>query len=225
MSSFVLKLLALILMVIDHVGYFFIRNEYYIYFRYIGRLAMPIFFFLFVEGFIKTSNKKKHFWRLILYSFIMFLGNAIFYFILPYHYPFKTNIIFSMLVCYGILWILETDTQIWMKIFSFIILYTFSYFVEYSFLVVILSLIFYAYLTGKLNKPLFSIIYIVSSLTYCYFLSPKIQWFMIFSLPFMLLYNRKQGYKSKILQHGFYILYILHLWFFLILKNFGFVIK
>ncbi len=225
MNNFILKILALFFMLIDHIGYFFIQNEWNPYFRYIGRLAMPIFFFLFVEGFIKTNNKKKHFYRLLLYSLIMFVGNAILWFILPYSYPFHTNILFSMLVCYGLLWILETDIQIWMKIFASIILFGFSYLVEYGFITVILSILFYIYLTGKINKIIFSILYVISSLIYCYFFSPYIQWFMIFSLPFMLFYNGKQGYKNKILQHGFYIFYILHLWIFLILKNLGFVVK
>ena len=186
---------------------------------------MPIFFFLFVEGFLKTTNRKKHFLRLALYSGIMFFGNAILCSVFPQHYPFMTNILFSMLVCYLMLWILEVNADIWMKTFSVIVLFGFSYLVEYGFLTAILSLIFYLYLKGKINKITFSVSYIVSSLLYCYLFSQYIQWFMIASLPFMLLYNGKLGHKSKLLQHGFYVFYILHLWIFLILQNFGFVIK
>lgn len=226
MSNFVLKLFALIFMVIDHIGYFFVQNEYNSYFRYIGRLAMPIFFFLFVEGFLKTSNRKKHFLRLVLYSLLMFAGNAIFYFTMRYRYPFHTNILFSMLVCYGILWILETNIQKWMKLFATIVLFGFSNFVEYGYLTVLLTFLFYVYLKyEKFNKIYFSATYLIGSLLYCHFFSPNIQWFMIFSLPLMLMYNGKQGYRNKILQHGFYLFYILHLWLFLILRNLGFVIK
>lgn len=226
MSSFTLKILALVFMIIDHIGYFFIQNEWYPYFRYIGRLAMPIFFFLFVEGFIKTSNRRRHFLRLTLYSILMFTGNTVFYFTMRYQYPFHTNIIFSMLICYIILWILETNIKTWMKIFATIILLGFSNFVEYSYLTVLLTLLFYAYLKyDKFNKIIFALTYIIGSLLYCYCFSPNIQWFMVFSLPFMLLYNKKQGYKSKILQHGFYLFYILHLWIFLILKNLSFIIR
>lgn len=226
MNNFTLKLLAVLFMVIDHIGYFFIQNEYNSYFRYAGRLAMPIFFFLFVEGFMKTSNRKKHFCRLALYSILMFAGNAVLYFTMRYRYPFHTNILFSMLICYVILWIIETDIQKWMKIFAMLVLFGFSNFVEYGILTVLLTLLFYVYFKYEhFNKINLAGLYIAGSLLYCNLFSPQIQWFMVFALPFMLLYNGKQGYKSKITQHGFYLFYILHLWLFLIIRNLGFVIK
>lgn len=71
MSSFALKLIAMITMLIDHAGYILFENSpYYMYFRMIGRLAFPIYCFLLVEGFYHTSNVKKYLKRLGVFAII-----------------------------------------------------------------------------------------------------------------------------------------------------------
>lgn len=69
MSSFALKILALISMTIDHIGYIF-RPQHYSIYRAIGRLAFPIFAFQTGIGFSKTKNKKKHILGMIIFSII-----------------------------------------------------------------------------------------------------------------------------------------------------------
>lgn len=62
-----LKIFAIIVMLVDHIGCYFVSriapDPYYIM-RSIGRLAMPIFLYLIVQGFFYTSNLKKYIFRL-----------------------------------------------------------------------------------------------------------------------------------------------------------------
>ena len=60
LSSFWLKVIALVTMTIDHIGLTFDIEP----FRYIGRLALPLFCFMIAEGVIHTHNFKKYALRL-----------------------------------------------------------------------------------------------------------------------------------------------------------------
>lgn len=73
MSSFVLKIIAIICMLIDHTGVVFCESldpTTYTILRCIGRIAFPIFAFLIVEGFFHTSNLKKYMLRLGIFAII-----------------------------------------------------------------------------------------------------------------------------------------------------------
>lgn len=76
MTSAVLKYIAVIAMLIDHVGAFILEDMYginstiYILSRSIGRIAFPIFAFLLVEGFKKTKNRKKYFINLLIFALL-----------------------------------------------------------------------------------------------------------------------------------------------------------
>ena len=72
LSSFYIKILALIFMTFDHVG-LFLRIQYQDVeslmqisevFRTLGRLALPLFAFMIVEGIIHSKNINKYFLRL-----------------------------------------------------------------------------------------------------------------------------------------------------------------
>ena len=54
MSSFVLKIIAVITMFIDHLGYTIFGK--FSYLNYIGRISFPIFAFQISEGYIHTKN-------------------------------------------------------------------------------------------------------------------------------------------------------------------------
>ena len=82
-SGSTLKIMALAIMLIDHVGAVIVQrtmwmpgfdhdfwNSLYMPIRYIGRLAFPIFCFLLVEGFVHTSDAKKYMRRLLVFAFI-----------------------------------------------------------------------------------------------------------------------------------------------------------
>ena len=72
LSSFILKILALVFMTFDHVGLmlhmaFPYKDNVVLLgniFRTIGRFALPLFVFMIVEGVIHTKNIKKYFLRL-----------------------------------------------------------------------------------------------------------------------------------------------------------------
>ena len=53
-----LKCIAIICMIIDHLGHFIFNTDYNVYIicRSIGRIAMPLFIFLLVEGFFRTKK-------------------------------------------------------------------------------------------------------------------------------------------------------------------------
>lgn len=62
-NSFILKLLAIVTMTIDHIGVF-VATSTNDPLRIIGRFALPLFIFMAVEGAIKTSNAKKYILRM-----------------------------------------------------------------------------------------------------------------------------------------------------------------
>lgn len=67
-SGFFLKIFGIFFMTLDHIGIMLGKYENLqqisIIFRCFGRLALPIFIFLIVEGIRHTSNVKKYFLRL-----------------------------------------------------------------------------------------------------------------------------------------------------------------
>ena len=68
MSTFTLKIIAIIAMLIDHTGAILFPGE--MTFRIIGRIAFPIFVFLLVEGFYHTKNYKKYLTRMGIFALI-----------------------------------------------------------------------------------------------------------------------------------------------------------
>ena len=64
----VLKIIAMISMVFDHVGDMFFPGVMWL--RMIGRLAMPIFSFCIAEGFAHTRDRKKYLFRIGVFALI-----------------------------------------------------------------------------------------------------------------------------------------------------------
>ena len=69
MNIFQLKVLAMVFMVLDHIHLFFPNTPKI--FDYLGVLAIPLFVFALVEGIKHTSNLKRYFLRLYIFSIIM----------------------------------------------------------------------------------------------------------------------------------------------------------
>ena len=63
-----LKIIAMVSMVFDHVGDMFFPGM--LWFRMIGRLAMPIFSFCIAEGYVHTRDKNKYLLRMGLFALI-----------------------------------------------------------------------------------------------------------------------------------------------------------
>lgn len=64
-TDFQLKWLALVLMVFDHIHYFFeFTGKVPEWFSMLGRVSAPLFLFCLLEGFAHTRNRKKYFLRI-----------------------------------------------------------------------------------------------------------------------------------------------------------------
>lgn len=81
-SGSTVKLVALVFMLIDHIGVTIVgagllgdglsesRRSLYYLLRGMGRIAFPLFVFLLIEGFRYTRDNKKYLVRLLLFAFI-----------------------------------------------------------------------------------------------------------------------------------------------------------
>jgi len=68
MTTFQIKLVAIILMVIDHVGLLFFPQI--LLFRAVGRLAFPLFAWLLANGAYYSKDTKKYLTRLFLFALV-----------------------------------------------------------------------------------------------------------------------------------------------------------
>ncbi|MCR5792132.1 MAG: conjugal transfer protein TraX [Lachnospiraceae bacterium] len=106
-SAGTLKIIAIVSMLIDHVGVVFLKaTPYYRLFRNMGRLAFPIFCFLLVEGFFHTRDLRKYMLRLLVAAIIsevpfdMALYGRVFD-------PSRQNVLFTLLIGLIVLWSME----------------------------------------------------------------------------------------------------------------------
>ena len=82
MTAFTLKIIALLSMLVDHIGVTFPEATPF-GFRAVGRLAFPIFVYLLAEGFRHTKAPEKFLMRLFIFAIIseipydIVMGNAI----------------------------------------------------------------------------------------------------------------------------------------------------
>lgn len=123
-SSNVLKTIAIIAMVIDHVGFYFssmIPVPIYAICRYIGRIAMPIFVYLLVQGFFHTKSFKKYITRMSILAVITQLLITILMLVniklVPEYTVAKQvylngNILFSFVISLGVMKLLHEDILI-----------------------------------------------------------------------------------------------------------------
>lgn len=68
LTSYHLKLIAIICMLIDHIAYVFFSSKLYL--RAIGRIAFPLFAYMIVEGCKYTHKREKYLFRLGSFALI-----------------------------------------------------------------------------------------------------------------------------------------------------------
>ena len=84
MSSFALKITALILMLLDHIYQFLnFTSVIPIWFTWLGRLSAPIFYFCMAQGLTYTHSRKAYLLRMYLFSIAMSIGNLTLTTLLP----------------------------------------------------------------------------------------------------------------------------------------------
>ena len=101
MSGTALKLLALVLMLLDHIALFIPGMP--VWMHYVGRAAAPIFMFCLAEGFKHTGNKISYLKRLYIGSALMGIINTVAAILFPDARVTLDNNIFSTLFLIGLI--------------------------------------------------------------------------------------------------------------------------
>lgn len=231
LNSNQLKIIAIIAMIIDHIGnyfYFAMSDTIFILFRSIGRISMPIFVFLIVQGYLKTSNIKRYITRIFKFAvitqmciLIVALINAKFVPNYNMNIYDELNILFSFALSLCLIYVIDTKNKLSnsnmlnliIKLAFVVIIITIYYFIniDYKFIVPIMAVEMF-YITRIINKNtslnkciynilLISIIYINSNL------QMYLGVFSTIAAIFIILYNGELGKKSNILKKTFYYIF------------------
>ena len=209
LNAFELKIIAIITMTIDHIGA--VLFPQYLIFRYIGRLAFPIFAFFIVEGYYHTRDVKKYLGRLLAFALISEIPYD-----LAFHNVFfelaHQNVFFTLAIGLFLINLLENTGAFWIKgvwIIAFMWGADFLK-VDYSYRGVALILIYYLLFERKWAKhlagALWNIVFYthqVPSLTVF-----PIQYAGAFATILLSLYNGERGPRIK---YVFYVFYPAHL--------------
>lgn len=213
MSSFVLKIIAIITMFIDHVGYL-IFGEFSV-FNYIGRIAFPIFAFQISEGYIHTRNLKKYFLRLFIFALISQIPFMLFNKLVSNQ--FSLNIFFTLLLGLACIYIYDKSKHkivgiIVSIMLAFIAQYTHC---DYGFYGVAIIFLFYLFKDDITKSSIAFILattikYLTSIFKYGFY---DIYLYLLIStlipIIFISLYNGKKGKDTKYLLYLFYPIHLL----------------
>lgn len=227
LNSNVLKLVAIISMVVDHMAVWLAPpgTTLEIILRTIGRLAAPIMFYLIAEGYFYTSNIRRYIKRLFIFAvishfpFVMFFGLS---------WWEGTSVIWTLLMGLVALAVSRNPNVSLLKKVLFIALCCLlAWNADWNYIGV-LWILFFGIFRGDFNKQILSfaligiVLYIIPG-----FINSGLDSIFRFGsllvIPLLALYNGKQGKTSKLFKWGFYVFYPLHLLVLYILRYYVFV--
>ena len=195
LTSFDLKLIAILTMTIDHMGYYLFPMDDWM--RLVGRIAMPIFAFLCAESFRYTRDKKTYALRMIVFGIIY---TAVRLFVDP---SGNGDIFLTLGLGFMMLWGLE-EKQYLITLSAFIIgvLVPVDYYWYGLWMVPMMY-----YLKDHRVAMLFTMIGMNVLLVSFSNVHPM-QYFSVISLLFIWLYNNQVGCKKW--KYLFYVYYPVH---------------
>lgn len=218
MSLFVLKIIGLITMFLDHYQFMIGGSEI---FRIIGRVAFPIFAFTLSEGYVHTRNLKKYLLRIFCFA----VGIQILFIL--FGYGSIVNIFFTLFFGLVAIYILNLKKDLvkepFMKVIKVILIAGILYLaqvlqLDYGAYGILLIMIFNAFRNDKL-KILMSFL----ALNMFNIIFPNVfqiidtQIFSLISLIFIFMYN---GEKGKSIRYFFYLFYPVHFFILGVIKFF-----
>ncbi len=193
------KILAMTLMVLDHVGLFFFPDL--IILRIIGRLSFPFFAFGIAYGYSKSKNVVKYGQRILLLALI---SQPIFFLLFNNE---NLNICFTLLLGLIAIYVYDKEKKTWLKFSLLALLLLLSYFlkVEYGIYGVLMILFFYI-----LKNNLWMLV-IQSALTFIFVLINMGNIIQIFAIPAFFFINYFENFNFKINKVIQYVFYPAHL--------------
>lgn len=237
-SAYTLKIIALLFMILDHIHTYLNFGPNWI--SILPRFVAPLFTFLLVEGFFKTSSRENYFKRTFFFAVIMQIGNVLINFIFKNTDPFTgkmtfysliqgNNIFLTLAVFLLIMMMLENIRANKNRMHSLILLALLSFSVLFTeggvYLYLILLIMYFYY--GDLKKIAIGItawcLLLFIKTIYSYMNMPadislistfsfSAEWAMIFVLLPIYLYSGERGKNTPFAKWFFYLIYPLHLW-------------
>ena len=224
LSSFALRLLALLCMMIDHAGLALFPSTGL--FRCIGRLALPLYCFLLVQGYIHTRDIRAYARRLLLLAILSEIPFDLLIFG-TIASGAEQNILFSLLLSLLALVIADGhrgQTLPCALMEAGICLVAMAARVSYGWLPIALSLSFYYGLTNKVKGALLAAGSLLLYTATLWLSGVERGWvltslFALLGLFPILVYNGRRGPASPVLKLMFYGAYPLHIIGLLILRG------
>lgn len=221
-DGFTLKIIAIVTMFADHSIIIFPNASWL---HYIGRLALPIFCYLIVEGFYHTHSIKKYGERLLFFAVIAQMPYMLcIYKSLSWN---GFNILFTLFIGVMVIAIIDRckDEKV-LYILSIIVVtaggqyLTKAFHTDGCYIAVYMIVCFYIFRNHRLLQFVAMVIingYLALSVNLTTISIGQItipiqeQIYGILSLIPIWLYNGKKGLSSKRIQYGFYAFYPIHL--------------
>ena len=210
----ILKLIAIVTMLADHIGIVVFENEPV--FRIIGRISFPLFAMLLAEGFIRTKHPRQYATRL----FVFFLISQI-PFMAALQYTGYLNIFLDLLVGFLLLWLLKTDRTILFGLLLFTVAIFPSvsgYSLNYGWYWLLVIVLAYLYFTKRLKAiPTYALFVVITCLLVVTKNANFIQLFTVLSplVAYAVLQsNLAMKRMPKYLYYAFYPAHLILLWFF-----------
>ena len=218
MSASTLKIIALITMIIDHIGGALFPQ--FLFLRVIGRIAFPIYAFFIAQGCIYTKDYKKYLSRLFIFALVSEIPYDLCFNTYPNYIKInflnQTNTIYTLFLGAFLIFVFikleDINISYFKKLFIKIISCIFILFIsiilqtDYSAWGIILILTFYLFRNDKMAMLLIPLLLIIYK--YVNYFNFSLFLFNILPLGLLYFYNNKKGINLKWL---FYIGYPLHL--------------
>lgn len=214
MSSFILKIIAVISMFFDHLGDC-ITNGFISAYNYVGRLAFPIFAFQISEGYTHTRDLNKYIKKLFIFAIVSQIPYNLFEYAVGF--PFNLNVGFTLLIGLFAITIFDKSPNKFLGFLGVAVCSVLSELLntDYGYWGVLIIFCFYFFKRNKaLNAFVFLLLVmakyannlITSNFNYNYIIMAICTYSAIIPI---LLYNGKQGKKMKYFLYAFYPLHLL----------------
>lgn len=216
MNSFALHILAMLLMLCDHLQLTLLPELPIL--RCVGRLAFPLFAFMAVEGYLRTRSLKNYLLRLLMLALIseipfdLLVSGSVFY-------PVHQNVIWTIVLGLCCIWAFENIAADRQRLLSAVVIIAslgaaIIADVDYSSAGVLTLLAFYAF-RGRTVRcrllQLLSLGFINLVLLGGVELTFPYQALAVLSLPIIWLYDGSQGPHNGFIKAANYLFYPAHM--------------